>query len=84
MSEFHMDMHRRERTEAMAVLQNMPPRSPSYYQRLRLNWADINFLRSRGIGLDEDTFYDKEAPYKNVEAREVKNWSKILERAWPL
>lgn len=54
LSNFHMERHLREDRERLVLFANAPARPPEYYNKLRLTWADIQFLRTRHIKIDAE------------------------------
>lgn len=54
------------------------------YNYLELSWADINFLKTRGIAIDENVNYNKYMKHDPCYDTERKDWRQVLERAWPL
>ena len=86
LAEMHLDEHYKEHRDRIAKIETAlsVKKKPEEYQKLRVNWADIGFLKTRGIAIDEDVIYDKLQPYHAQWEEEVLNWRKLLEAAWPL
>jgi hypothetical protein len=83
--EEHLKKHLNEDREALhnfdqRLLQG-PPRD---HNKLHLTWADVVFLWSRGVFVDE-VDYDKTAKDSKPagEGMTPGEWARILERAWP-
>jgi hypothetical protein len=81
LKEPHLDEHYQDDKETLAVFQSKLLSQPIRdYNKLRLTWADVTFLWTRGIAVDE-TDYDKSAkaaPNAEVDRNQIE-WGKILD-----
>lgn len=86
-SEMHMEQHYKDDRKLLIAFQNAlnAPRFPAS-QQLHINWADIGFLKTRGIQIDEDIIYEPSLKYEMNEEKGIKEntWKRILEKIWPI
>jgi hypothetical protein len=84
--EEHLKKLREEREERERRLSMHLPIEPDPVETdldvLTINRGDLNFLKSRQIALDDKIEIDLSLPHAPEWGEEVKNWSRILERAW--
>jgi len=72
----------RERRLALHLPVEPDPEVKKNFDVLIVNRADLNFLKSRQIAVDENIQFDVNEPHTPQWGEEVKNWKRILERAW--
>jgi hypothetical protein len=85
--EFHDDFHYKEDRDRLAAFREelvRAPKAPVDYDRLHVNWADICFLITRGIAIDEDVIFEPSMKYEVNHEQNIKQtlWKRILEKVW--
>lgn len=83
LSEGHLYDHEKENRENMVKFQEAlkaaPPRD---YNKLKIAYSDLTFLKTRGIKIDDDIEYDPTVKYEPYEGPGMSQrlWRQILEK----
>lgn len=78
-----MSQHRQEDRDRGNVAAAIVKFNPPDYNTLKVTAADIGFLKTRGIKIDDHIKIDRTAiPKPSKEELSQSLWAKILDRAW--